>query len=111
MPQTNNIGTYYAANDIFLSPSRQEAFGYANIEAAYCKNSIVLSRVDGQGQLKIEGAYWVEPDDLEDLTQKLEQAVLELNLPEKIIQRENVKKQVEQTYSLRAWSDKVVDLF
>ena len=111
LPPTNHIGTYFAKNDIFLSPSRQEAFGYANIEAAYCKNSIVLSRVDGQGELQIEGAYWVESDNIEDLTQKLEQAVLELSLPEKIAQREQVRAQVMQNYSLQEWSNKLVDLF
>lgn len=111
LPPTNNVGTYYVANDIFLSPSRQEAFGYANIEAAYCKNSIVLSKVDGQAQLQIEGAYWIEPNNLEDFTQKLEQAVLQLNHPEKIQQREKVKMQVAQIYSLRDWSNKLVDIF
>ena len=111
LPSTNNLGTYYAANDIFLSPSRQEAFGYANIEATYCKNSIVLSRVDGQGELQIEGAYWIEPDNIDDFTKKLEQAVLELNSIEKIEQRERAKVQVEQMYSLKEWSNKLVDIF
>lgn len=107
LPPTNNIGTYYRASDIFLSPSRQEAFGYANIEAAYCKNSIVLSKVDGQGQLNIEGAYWVEPDNVEDLTRQLEAAILELKLPERIAQKERTKEQVRQAYSLEEWAKKL----
>lgn len=111
LPQTNNIGTYYKASDIFLSPSRQEAFGYANVEAAYCKNSIVLSKVDGQGELIIEGAYWCEPNNIEDLAKKLELAISERDLPEKINQREEAKRQIEQTYSLKEWSNKLVSLF
>ena len=111
LPPTNNVGTYYTKNDIFLSPSRQEAFGYANIEAAYCKNSIVLSKVDGQGELQIDGAYWFESDNIEEFTQKLEQAIIELNLPEKVTQREFVKTQVQQIYSLQEWSNKLVDIF
>lgn len=107
LPPTNNVGTYYRASDIFLSPSRQEAFGYANIEAAYCKNSIVLSRVDGQGQLNIEGAYWVEPNNAEQLAQQLETAIIELKLPEKIKQKERVSEQVKQAYSLEEWADKL----
>lgn len=110
LPSTNNIGTYYSANDIFLSPSRREAFGFANIEAAYCKNSIVLSRVGGQGELQIEGAYWFESENLEDFKKQLELAILEVNTPEKIAQRERVKEQVQKTYSLQQWSNKVVDL-
>ena len=111
LPPTNNIGTYYRANDIFLSPSRHEAFGYANIEAVSCGNSIVLSKVGGQAQLKIEGAYWFESENVEDFTQKLEAAILERNTPEKIAQRKRVQEEVKHTYSLKEWSNKLVDLF
>lgn len=111
LPSTNNIGTYYNANDIFLSPSRHEAFGYANIEAVYCRNSIVLSKVDGQGELQIEGAYWIEPDNIENFAKMLEQAILERNFPEKKAQRERAKEQVEQIYSLKEWSNRFKDLF
>ena len=110
LPPTNNVGTYYKNNDIFLSPSRREAFGYANIEAAYCKNSIVLSKVDGQGELNIEGAYWIKRDDVEDFKEKLELAIIEYNTPEKTEQKERAKQQVEKTYSLQTWSDKLYSL-
>ncbi len=111
LPPTNNIGTYYWANNIFLSPSRQEAFGYANIEAVYCENSIVLTKVNGQGELDIDGAYWFDSENIEAFTQELETAILEYNTPEKIAQRENAREQVQRTYSLKNWSDKLVDLF
>jgi len=111
LPATDNIGTYFKAADIFLSPSRQEAFGYANIEAAYCKDSIVLSRVDGQGELQIDGAYWIERDNVEDFTEKLEKAILELNDPEKIAQRMRVSDEVKRIYSLEEWTNKLVALF
>ena len=101
----------YRANDIFLSPSRQEAFGYASVEAAYCGNSIVLSKVDGQAELQLEGAYWFRSEGVEDFTEQLEKAILERNLPEKIAQREQVKAQVEKIYSLEEWSNKLVALF
>lgn len=110
LPPTNNVGTYYAASDIFLSPSRQEAFGYANVEAAYWKNSIVLSKVDGQGEIQIEGAYWFESGNLKDFEEKLEQAILDVKNEEKIAQRERVRNQVMQIYSLEEWSNKVVSL-
>ena len=107
---TNHVGTYYAGNDIFLSPSRREAFGYANIEAAYCKNSIVLSKVDGQGELQIEGAHWFESENLEDLQNCLEKAILELGTPETDARKERVRQQVQQKYSLEAWSKKVAEM-
>lgn len=110
LPPTNNIGTYYVANDIFLSPSRQEAFGYANVEAVYCKNSIVLSKVDGQGELQIEGAYWFESENIEEFEKNLEKAIIELSTEEKIAQRERAKMKVKQIYSLEEYSKKVVAL-
>ena len=110
LPPTNNIGTYYWANDIFLSPSRQEAFGYANIEAVYCENSIVLSRVDGQGELDIDGAYWFASDDVAAFGEQLEKAILELNSDAKNAQRLNAKEQVKDTYSLKEWSNKLVSI-
>ena len=110
LPPTNNVGTYYAANDIFLSPSRHEAFGYANVEAAYSENSIVLTRVGGQSQLKIEGAYWVEPNNIDDLAEKIKAAIIELKTPQKVEQRARVKLDVQRVYSLKDWSAKVVSL-
>jgi glycosyltransferase involved in cell wall biosynthesis len=111
LPPTNNIGTYYRANDIFLSPSRQEAFGYANIEAVYCGNSIVLSKVDGQAELDIAGAYWFESENIEEFTKKLELAIVELHSAEKIHQKEITKNHIKHVYSLKEWSKKLVDLF
>jgi len=110
LPPTNHIGSYYAVSDIFLSPSRREAFGYANIEAAYCKNSIVLSKVDGQGELQIEGAYWFESENTDELINCLEAAISELGDPEIIARKERVREQVQQKYSLQAWSKKVAEL-
>ena len=110
LPQTNSIGKYFKANDIFLSPSRSEAFGYANVEAVYCGNSIVLSRVGGQAQLQIDGAYWFESENVDDFVEKLELAIQELSTPEKQAQRESVKAQVQRIYSIETWAKKVVEL-
>ena len=110
LPSINNVGTYYHASDIFLSPSRREAFGYANVEAAYCKNSIVLSRVDGQGEIDIDGAYWFESDNIEDFVSQLALAIEELHTEQKREQRERVRAIVMQKYSLLLWSNKIAEL-
>lgn len=110
LPPTNQIGTYYRANDIFLSPSRHEAFGYANVEAAYCENSIVLSKVDGQGELRIDGAYWFDSENVEDFARQLETAILDRKDPDKIAQRARTKERISIIYSLETWSDKLMEL-
>lgn len=111
LPSTNKIGTYYRSSDIFLSPSRKEAFGYSNIEAVYCGACIVLSKVGGQAELHIPGAYWFDSENIEEFSKKLESAILEFNLPEKIAQRELAKEEVQHTYSLEEWTNRLVNLF
>ncbi|MBQ6998441.1 MAG: glycosyltransferase family 4 protein [Clostridia bacterium] len=110
LPPVENIATYFNANDIFLSPSRSEAFGYAVVEAAYCKNSIVASKTGGQGQLKIDGVYWFESENLDDFYVKTELAVKELNSGEKNLQKENAAKSVQNAYSLDEWRNAVINL-
>ena len=107
---TENIGTYYRNVDIFLSPSRSEAFGYAVVEAAYCKNTIVASKVGGQAQLLIDGVYWFETENVEDLTQKIRLAISQLKTEEKIADRKQVAIDVQKEYSLEIWSDKFLAL-
>ena len=110
LPPTNNMGTYYFVNDIFLSPSRQEAFGYAPVEATYCQNSIVLSKVDGQGELEIDGAYWVDTENLDQLTEQLEKAIIELKTAETQDVHKQAKIHVQQRYSLKRWAKDLREL-
>ncbi len=110
LPPIENVATYFNANDIFLSPSRSEAFGYAVVEAAYCKNSIVASKTGGQGELKIDGVYWFESENIEEFYKKTEMAIRELNSEEKMMQKELVVKSVQKTYSLDEWRNNVINL-
>ncbi len=110
LPPTENIGTYYKNTDIFLSPSRTEAFGYAVVESAYCKNSIVATNVDGQAQLKIDGIYWAETENIDSLSLAIENAIKELNIEEKIAQKELTSKLIQERYSIEKWSEKVLEL-
>ena len=110
LPPTNNIATYYNAADVFLSPSRSEAFGYAVVEAAYCKNSIVASNIDGQGQLQIDGVYWFRSEDVDQFCDQLELAINDLKDPRNLSNREAVKQQVQDRYGLKRWSEEVAAL-
>ena len=110
LPPRNDVATYFRETDVFLSPSRDEAFGYAVVEAAYCEKSIVASRVDGQAELEIDGVYWFENENVEELCQQIERSILELDSPEKVAQRSEVKEKVQSTYSLEKWSKRVAEL-
>lgn len=110
LPPTNNIATYYNNTDIFLSPSRTEAFGYAVVEAAYCKNSIVASDVEGQGELEINGVYWFKSEDIDDFSLKLELAIQQLHSSEKTSQKEKVFEDVQNLYSLERWKKEIIEI-
>jgi glycosyltransferase involved in cell wall biosynthesis len=54
--------------DCFISPSREEAFGYAVAEAAYCDCQVVASNVPGQNtMIDIPGIIWIETENIKDL--------------------------------------------
>ena len=110
LPAVENIATYYNNTDIFLSPSRKEAFGYAVVEAAYCEKSIVASRVGGQAELDIDGVYWCESENLSDLYEKTELAIQQLQKPEIVANKEKVKEYIQNRYSLARWSEDVIQL-
>lgn len=110
LPPRHDVATYYNVSDVFVSASRAEAFGYSVVEAAYCGNSIVASRVDGQAELIIDGAYWFESENIDDLCQKMESAIVDLSKEEKQKQKEKVKYNIVEEYSLIKWSKSVADL-
>lgn len=107
---TEHVGTYYRNADVFLSPSRSEAFGLAVIEAAYCECSLVLSRVGGQAQLSVDGAHFFTSEDVDELTEVLERAILEHGTPACRARRARTAEQVQQTYSLSDWVERVLAL-
>lgn len=59
-----NIKKVYDNVELFISPSRAEAFGYAVVEAAYASCQVAASDVPGQNTMKsIPGVIWFEKDD------------------------------------------------
>jgi glycosyltransferase involved in cell wall biosynthesis len=67
-----DIATAMAAADLFLFPSRYEAFSLATIEAAACGLPIIASRINGTEDFIIEGqnGYFV-PFDAEEIARTL----------------------------------------
>lgn len=107
---TEDVSEYFNKADIFLSPSRNEAFGYAVIEAAFFEKSIVASRVGGQGELEVDAAYWFESENLDDLYEKTELAINQLYNEDKIITKRITAKKVKKLYSIDNWANTVVHL-
>lgn len=74
---TQNVASLYNQSFLFLSPSRSEAFGYANIEAAYCGCQVIAIDVPGQNTTKnTTNINWVEKDDVQGLSEAIFKAYL-----------------------------------
>ena len=62
-----NAQRYLKAFDLFLFPSRSEAFGLALLEAMVARVPAIVSSVGGIGELVGDYPYMVQPDDIQSL--------------------------------------------
>ena len=62
---TEDVGLYYRAANIYLSSSRSESFGMANLEAMVAGLPIVSTAVGGVMEVLGGAAHWVPNDDEE----------------------------------------------
>lgn len=109
IPPVNDIQNLYASSDVFLTPSREEAFGNAGAEAVYCGCRVVASDVPGQNTLKdIPGIIWVESENSDEMADAVIQALSEKRTDTEI---QKASKYVEDNYSLSAWCEKVFSVF
>jgi glycosyltransferase involved in cell wall biosynthesis len=108
LPPRSDVGSYYRFADVFLSPSREEGFCYALVEAVYSKIPVVASAIDAQKDLHLPKQAFCVPGDASSLADAIS---LQLDLPtkqgfEQVL--EDAKQRVVQAYSLSAWADTVI---
>ena len=102
IPACENVGAYYKACSIFLSPSRHEAFPYSIGEATYCGCKVIASRIPGQDENAAPDIRWIgDPNSETDIARQLAEAIDDM-LSVKTDNSENIKK-VQETMSLKAW--------
>lgn len=70
-----NIKSLYDSMDLFISPSREEAFGFAVVEASYSGCQVAASDIPGQNTMKpVPGILWFEKDHIGGLKNAILQA-------------------------------------
>lgn len=107
LPPRSDVGSYYRFADVFLSPSREEGFCYALVEAVYCKVPVVASAIDAQKDLHLPEQAFCVPGNVSSLADAIS---LQLDLPSKPVFEqtlEDAKRRVVAAYSLSAWADAV----
>ena len=108
LPPRSDVGSYYRFADVFLSPSREEGFCYALVEAVYSKIPVVASAIDAQKDLHLPEQAFCVPGDASSLADAIS-LQLDLSSEQGSEQALNEAKQrVVEAYSLSAWADTVI---
>lgn len=113
MAPREKVGELYCMHDIFLSPSRSEAFGNAVVEACYCGCKVIASDTKGQNTMKIVPyIYWVKTDSYHDLYIKIKNLLLNFNDKDCLAEEKKAqKKTVESLFSLDIWCQKNINVY
>lgn len=106
----NDIGTYYNAMNLFISPSREEGFCYAIIESGYCKLLTVASDISGQRKENINEIIWCEGDSIVSLESCIKEA-MDLTDEERMKKVTKLKKECIENFGLERWVDKMMMIY
>lgn len=81
---TEDVGPYYRAADIYLSSSRSESFGMANLEAMVAGLPIVSTAVGGVMEVLGGAAHWVPSDDEEAMRHAIKQVLSDVRIRQEL---------------------------
>ena len=108
LPPREDVSSYYRMADVFLSPSRQEGFCYALVEAAYCRTPVLASAIDAQKDLALPKSAFFPPEDVEALASALLRVLSEEHTASRAQALEQAGERVRQTYALSSWAERVL---
>ena len=109
---TEGVKKLYDSVDLFISPSRKEAFGYAVAEASYSECQVLASDVPGQNtMMDIPKIYWVDLKDPESLKKAISEAFIrkEINKIGEI--KKEQKEYVAKNYNIDKWVEANLKLY
>ena len=107
LPPREDVGSYYRMADVFLSPSRQEGFCYALVEAAYCRTPVLASAIDAQKDLALPQNAFFPPQNAGALGAAMLRVLREEPSPVRMRDLEQASERVRQTYALSRWAERV----
>ena len=111
LPPREDVASYYRMADVFLSPSRQEGFCYALIEAAYCLTPVLASAIDAQRDLALPQEAFFPPQDANALSEALARVFAEPDSPQRAEKLRLAGGRVVETYSLSHWAEQVAAVY
>jgi len=109
VPSQEDIALYFKMSNIYLTPSRKEAFSYALLESIYCGTPVIRSNYPGMDR-GLPNDIVVSVDDIFSLQQKIEFVLsLDSDSKEKILSEQ--KKYVLQHWSIDIWTNKIINMY
>ena len=111
LPPREDVASYYHMADVFLSPSRQEGFCYALIEAAYCKTPVLASAIDAQKDLALPQEAFFPPQDAAALCEKLVHVFTASDPALRDCMLAAAQARVMESYSLLRWAEQVFGVY
>ena len=105
LPPREDVASYYHMADVFLSPSRQEGFCYALVEAAYCQTPVLASAIDAQKDLALPQNAFFPPLDSAALCSALHRVFSEERCSSRDAALAQASERVRQTYALSRWAE------
>jgi glycosyltransferase involved in cell wall biosynthesis len=86
-PPQHDVMDFYAAADVYVSPSREDSFGLPVLEAMACGLSVITSIFAGVAELvtnEVDGFVLRDPNDSQALSQVLERLYVDESLRKRI---------------------------
>lgn len=110
IPATEYIGDYYRSSFLLLSPSREEGFNYANIEALYCRCLFLKSDYPAMTYYLEGEEILTAKTDVEDYRRKLR--VL-LDMDPKVLKTlaNRLHDDVVSKYAINKWGAKIREVY
>lgn len=104
LPVTEYVKSIFDTVDFFVSPSRDEAFGYAVVEASSSSCEVIASLIPGQDTLKdIPETIWISPNDSVGLANAITDRIPLLHSSD----FSSRKDYILSHYSIAAWVNSV----
>ena len=82
---TDDVSPLYRAADIYLSSSRSESFGMANLEAMVAGTPIISTAVGGVPEVLGGAAHWVPNDDEDAMRQAVHRVLCDTNYRQELV--------------------------
>lgn len=107
-----NIKSLYDSVDLYISPSREEAFSYAVVEASYSDCLVAASDIPGQSTMKpVPGILWFGKDDVQGLKNAVLQSREYIRNGKSLEIKEQQRAFVTQAFRIEEWVERNLTIY